>query len=90
MIEKEDIIEYLNDAPKKKVKQLTMVIVGILNPDQLQALSTRFKKKIEFEPQTGKKKMTKKEQDYEMPKEKQSFVQKDDNELIDELDLDID
>lgn len=60
VISNEDLIEYIEDAPVKKVKQLAMVMGKILDPNQLNALDKRFKKKIDFEPVTVKTEQPKK------------------------------
>lgn len=60
VISNEDLIEYIEDAPVKKVKQLAMVMGKILDSNQLKALDNRFKKKIDFEPLPPKKEGLKK------------------------------
>lgn len=59
MMEKEDIFEYIEGAPIKKVKQLAMTLTAMLNEKQLEVLNARFTKKVDFDPTRKRKEQPK-------------------------------
>jgi hypothetical protein len=91
VIEKEDIMGYIEDAPAKKVKQLAMTLTAMMSPDQLKVLDSRFKKKVEFEPvkpKPKKQKPTKEEEEEAVEEEEAPAQPKEEEDPFDGLDLD--
>jgi hypothetical protein len=50
LITKEELIEYIENAPSTKVKQLALTLSAMVSPQMLQVLDRRFTKRIDFEP----------------------------------------
>ena len=55
MINKNEIIDYIESAPIKKAKQLGIVMTAMLSEKQLETLDKRFTKKVEFSPKPARK-----------------------------------
>jgi len=50
LITKEELIEYIENAPSPKVKQVALTLCAMVSPQMLQVLDRRFTKRIDFEP----------------------------------------
>lgn len=55
MISKEELLAYIESTSPAKTRQLAMVMCNMMSDEQLNALSSRFTKKIDFTLQEPKK-----------------------------------
>jgi len=55
VISKEELLTYIESTSPAKVRQLAMVMCNMMDAKQLEAMSSRFTKKIDFQLQEPKK-----------------------------------
>jgi len=67
MIERKDLVEYIEGTTPNKARQLAMVMANMMSDDQMKAISTRFSTKLNFELDTKPKAEKEEKQEGETP-----------------------